>query len=175
MLVGRRERNIVELIASSLPKYDSYSILRGGIGELALLVAATGRTASTYEPHPGRRAAIEAGIVHLEKVGLLRAGALSVVETDEPEFPSKGRTLGVGLDTIFIFDGDERAATAIMRRMRSLNALLIDLRSFLRLPEGPAEQDAAAGDLVSMGFKIRQDFPREALTWFRRGNTRDRL
>ncbi len=77
-LVGVRELGALELISTYLPTYDAYAVLRAGLGELALLIAASGRTAIAYEPYATRRAAIEAGRAHLEAIDLIAPGLLTI-------------------------------------------------------------------------------------------------
>lgn len=165
-LVGPRELGTLELIASYLPAYDAYAIMRAGLGELALLLAASGRKAIAYEPYPARLAAIEAGKVRLEASGLISPGLLTLVPSLTPEAPLDGRVLGVGLDVAHVHSDTD--AEPHFARMDRFDALLISLHAFLRRRVGQDEQDAAAERLRALGFLERRDYARDRLSWFRR-------
>jgi hypothetical protein len=165
-LVAVRQKAAFELIERRLPAYDGYAVIRAGLGELALLLAASGRPVIAYEFDRYRAPAIDAGRAHLEAIGLLAPGALTLIGTAGPEAPLAGRILGVGLDSVSA--RDEAAAAPLMERSRFFEALLIDLRLYLRQREDSAEQAAAADALKVLGFGERQDFPAAQLSWFHR-------
>lgn len=165
-LAGIREVRAVDLIAAHLPAYDAYAIMRAGLGELALLIAANGRHAIAYEPHLARRAAIEAGKERLEAEGLVAPGLLTIVATLTPEGPLTGRVLGVGLDVVQV--QTEAAAEPHFERLANFEAMLIDLPSFLRKRTSPEDQSVAVEYLHALGFIRRHDYSRDRLSWFRR-------
>ena len=165
-LIGPRERAAFELVDAYLPAYDAYAVMRAGLGELALLLAASGRSVIAYEPNANRAAAIHEGAVHLEEAGLLNPGALSIVGTLTPEEPLSGRVLGLGLDVAQV--ADEAAAAPHLQRIAAFDALLIDPRTFLRLRNDPADQAALADAVRALGFDARRDYPADGLFWFRR-------
>ncbi len=66
-LVGRREWTVADFIENEMPAYDLYVVFRAGLGELALLIAMSGRRVIASEPHPLRRRAIGAGRIELER------------------------------------------------------------------------------------------------------------
>jgi hypothetical protein len=165
-LVGERERAVLDLVAAYLPSYDAYGVLRAGLGELALLLAAMGSKVIAFEPEPNRLSAIEAGRAHLEARGLLAPGALAILPTLTPEGPLNGLVLGIGLGVAHVLD--EAAAAPLMERMRFFEALLIDLRAFLRIREDPADKLLATEGLRAMGFERRRDYPADGLSSFRK-------
>jgi len=171
MLVGLREERTLELISRQLPAYDGFAVMRAGLGELALLIAASGRRTIAFEPYATRQAAIEAGRVHLEDAGVLSPGALTVVPSLAPEGPLEGRVLGVGLDVAHVHS--EAAATPFLQRMTAFQALLIVPRTFLRLRKEAQEQTALAERLMNLGFDARRDYPADALSWFFKSNDSD--
>ena len=166
LLVGDRENKALRLIDNYLPAYDAYGVMRAGLGELALLLAASGRTVIAFEPDRRRKAAIEAGRARLEEIGLAPVGALTVIDTLTPPGKRPGRLLGVGLDVAHVHS--EAAAAPHLARMSAFEALLIELRLFLRRRESAADQVFAAQALGSIGFEDRRNFPGEALSWFGR-------
>jgi hypothetical protein len=166
MLVGLREERTLDLLLQDLPAYDAYAVMRAGLGELAVLIAASGRRTIAFEPNAARRGAIEAGRIHLEEAGLLAPGVLSVVGTLTPREALEGRVLGVGLDVVQFID--EAAAAPHLERLATFEALLIVPRTFLRLRSDAQEQEQLARSLVDLGFDGRRDYPGDALSWFYR-------
>lgn len=166
LLVGRREERALEWVAWQLPPYDAYAVMRPGLGELAFLVAASGRPVIAYEPYATRRSAIDAGRAHLEAVGLLAPGSLRIVAGLTPENDLEGRVLGMGLDVAHVHT-EEDAAPHFARLVR-FEALLIDLRVFLKRRLKPAEQDVAVARLRDLGFVECNDYPPDFLSWFQR-------
>lgn len=165
-LITPRERFAFDLIDAYLPPYDRYVVMRAGLGELAVVLAASGRRVLACEPNSNRRAAIEAGATHLQEIGLLAPGLLTTVGTLTPEEPLVGRVLGVGLDVAHV--RTEASAAPHLENIRSFEALLIDLRLFVRIRETFAEQTVLSETLQAMGFDSRRDYPAEGLFWFRR-------
>ena len=165
-LIGGRERFAFDLITTFLPPYDAYAVMRAGVGELALFLAASGRSVIAYEPNPNRRLAIEAGASYLEEVGLLAPGLLVTAATLTPEKPLELGVLGIGLDVAQVHT--EASAAPHLENTRAFEALLIDLRLFVRVRETFAEQMALAETLNAMGFDKRRDYPAEGLFWFRK-------
>jgi hypothetical protein len=168
-LIGSRERFAFDLIDAFLPPYAAYAVMRAGVGELALLLAASGRTVIAYEPNPNRRVAIEAGAAHLEDAGLLAPGLLTTVATLTPERPLERGVLGVGLDVSQF--RTEASAAPHLENARRFEGLLIDLRTFVRVRESFADQMILAETLHAMGFDKRRDYPAEGLFWFRKSET----
>ena len=165
-LVGDHEKKSLRLIDNYLPSYDVYAVMRAGLGELALLLAASGRRVIAFEPDRRRRAAIEDGRARLETTGLAPAGALTVVGALTPQGDLPRRVLGVGLDVAHV--PSESAAAPHLARMGAFEALLIELRLFLKRRESPVDQAFAAQALRSLGFDDCREFPGEALAWFGR-------
>jgi hypothetical protein len=166
-LVGSLEERTLELITWHLPPYDTYGVMRAGLGELALLIAASGRQALAFEPYGPRRSAIEAGRTLLEDAGLLAPGLLTVVGALAPEAPASGRMLGIGLNVAQFLD--ESAAAPDLERMANFEALLIIPRIFLRIRD-PKEQADLAERLVGLGFDGRRDYPGDVFSWFFRSD-----
>ncbi len=164
-MIAPRERYAFDLIDAYLPPYDGYAVMRAGLGELAFLLAASGREVIAYEPSPTRRAAIEAGAARLRQAGLL-PGRLTTVGALTPTGRLNGRVLGVGLDVAQV--RTEAAAAPHVENAGAFEALLIDLRCFITLREAFTDQMALAQTLKSMGFDARRDYPAEGLYWFRR-------
>jgi hypothetical protein len=166
LLVGEREKTTLRLIDDYLPAYDVYAVMRAGLGELALLLAASGRAVIAFEPDRRRRAAIEDGRARLETMGLAPARALTVIDALTPPAELSGRVLGVGLDVAHV--ASEAAVAPHLVRMSAFAALLIEPRLFLRRRESLADQALAAQSLRAIGFEDRRDFPGAALSWFDR-------
>jgi hypothetical protein len=173
-LVARREAAVLYLIDANLPPYDAYAVLRAGLGELALLLAASGRKVIAFEPDAQRRSALCAGLTHLEERGLVPPGAVTVLPTLVPTGGLHGRVLGLGLDVAHV--RDEAAAAELIGSMAAFAELLVDLRLFLRFRERPAEKALAVSGLEALGLERWRDFPLAGgLTWFRRPDATDEL
>ena len=171
-LVGLREERVLELVAWSLPAYDAYAVMRPGLGELVLLLAASGRRAIAFEPYATRRGAIEAGRAHLEAAGLLAPGLLTIVAGLTPCEPLEGRVLGVGLDVAHVHT--EANAAPHVARLAGFEALLIDPRLFLRRRLERADQDMMVTQLEALGFIQRGDYPADFLSWFQKPDSGSR-
>jgi hypothetical protein len=167
LLIGPRDRAAFALIDRHLPEYGSYAVMRAGLGEVSFLLAASGRRVVAHEPGATRRGAIEAGLAHLEKAGLIEPGVMSVAQELTPLAPPAGRVLGVGLDVSEF--RDDAAAAAHLDRAAMFTDLLIDPRLFLRLREGWAEQDGLLEALADRGLGGRREYMADGLTWLRRG------
>jgi len=167
LLVGPRDRAAFKMIDGHLPEYDSYAVMRAGLGEVAFLLAASGRRVVAHEPNAKRRGAIEAGLVHLEKAGLVESGVMSLTPELTPPLRPSGRVLGVGLDASEF--REDAAAAAHLDRAAMFTDLLIDPRLFLRQREGWAEQDRLLQALADRGFGGRREYLSEGLTWLRGG------
>ena len=168
-LISERDHVFVDLIHSKLPAYGAYAIMRAGLGELAFLIAATGRKVIACEPDRNRHAAIEEGRVRLEALGLLQPGLFTLRADILPEGPMKGGVLGVGSDVTHV--RDDVAADPYFKRMPVFDALLVDLRLFLRLRNLPEEKAAAIDALRSVGFDVERRFHYESLSWVQKSST----
>jgi hypothetical protein len=155
-IVGAKDRAAMALLETHLPDYPIYGVLRAGLGELAFLIAASGRRVLAYEPNARRRAAIEAGLDHLQTVGLIEPGTMTVVDSLSPATPFADSALGVALDASEV--RDDAAAAPHLARMTQFSALLIDPRLFIRLRDTVAEQDRVLRDLGELGFNRRRDY-----------------
>ena len=75
--------------------------------------------------------------------------------------------IGIGLDVAHV--REETAAAPFMKQMDVFDALLIDVRTFLRLRENPADKALAVIGLEALGFEIHKNFfAAGPLSWFRR-------
>jgi hypothetical protein len=164
-LIGARERAAFALIERHLPAFEHYGVMRAGLGELALLLAANGHAVTAHEPNINRRRAIEAGRDHFLGLGLIKQGQVVIRPTLTPEEPSVVGSLGVGLDVSEVSD-DSAAAPHLLAASRSFGSLLIDPRLFIRLREGVGERGRLFNDLVGLGYTWRREYPDDELTWF---------
>ncbi len=171
-LVGFREEGVLEIIDSELPAYDTYAVMRSGLGELALLIAASGRKVIVFEPTRHGRSAIEEGAAHLTSVGMLAPGALNVVAALTPERLLEGRVLGIGLRAGYL--PSQADAAAHLARTAHFDALLIDPGRFICRRQDPADQKALAKSLGTMGFDGRTDY-QDDVSWFRRSGRAARV
>lgn len=165
-IVGGREREVLDLIDSYLPVYEAYAVMRAGLGEMALLLAVSGRRTFAFEPYERRRAAIEAGRDRLEAMGLLRPNDLTIVAGLTPDGPFDAAVLGVGLDVAHVHT--EADAEPHYRCLAQFDALLIDIHAFLRLRATPSDEEAAALRIHAGGFVQRRDYADAVLSWFRK-------
>jgi len=164
-IISTRERRAFELISAYVPSYAVYAVLRAGLGELALLLAASGRRVIAFEAQPNRCAALRAGAGHLVAAGLMEESALTLVAGQVPTAPLPSGALGVALGAVF--GRDPATSAALMPKMSAFEGLLINLRAILR--ESPAERALAAEELAALGFARVRDYPTAGqLTWFHR-------
>jgi hypothetical protein len=167
-LIGTRERAALTLIERHLPEYGAYAVIRAGLGEMAFLIAASGRRVTAYEPSARRRQAIEAGLDHLQMAGLIEPGAMTLVDALTPVARMTGRVLGVALDASEV--RDDAAAAPHLSRAGGLAGLLIDPRRFIRLRQTIPEQESLLRDLEAMGFDGRRDYCDDRLIWLHRSS-----
>jgi len=165
-LIDLRERAALELVHDYLPTYRAYGVMRAGLGELALLLAASGRGVIAYEPNPNRRAAIEAGREHLRAAGLIGEGSLTLAASLTPAAPVAGPALGVGLN-IALTPGDPGAPREV-EAMAGFDALLVDPEFFFRRPSDGGNKPPLDEILSAIGFARRRDYPADGLAWFHR-------
>lgn len=165
-VIEPRERAVVELIHGYLPAYATYGVLRAGLGELALLLAASGRTVIAHEPNPNRRSAIVSGLDHLQAAGLIGKGSLTVSASPSLIAPVAAKALGIGLNVGLTPRDPDR--DAILAALATFDALLIDPGHFFRLSGGETENPPPDETLASLGFIHRRDYPADGLAWFRR-------
>jgi hypothetical protein len=165
-LIGRRERAALELVRAHLPPFGAYEVLRAGVGELALLLAASGAHVTAYEKLPARRAALTSAAEHLRSQATT-SGMLEIGESLPPR-GRHGATLLVALEAIL-------GATAsvdqeLLPRLARYEALLIDPRVFLRRRESDADQAALFAALADLGFDRWRAYSRDAFVYFWRSN-----
>jgi hypothetical protein len=165
-VIGVRERAICELIETWLPPYARIDVIRAGVGELALPLAAGGAQVRALEPHPWRRAAIAAGAAHLAAAGLLAEGRIEVVDALVEEAPPAGRALAVALDAMSVRSEEE--AAPLMRRLSAYAGLLVDLRMLFALRDEEAERERALELLCGFGFVLKMRCQAEAVVWLER-------
>lgn len=165
-LLGLRERAMLELIETYLPAYHSYGVMRAGLGEAALLLAASGRKVIAYEPNANRRSAIEAGREHLQAAGLMTGGSMTVAAALTPTRDLGIATLGVGLNVGLTADDVETGSH--LQGMAAFDALLIDPEFFYRAPDNGPESARLAESLDAIGFGDRRDYPADHLAWIGR-------
>ncbi len=165
-LVTSRDRAAFSLIDRYMPEYDVHAVMSAGLGELALLLAASGRRVVAHEPDASRARAIDAGLTHLTQAGLIEPGVMSVAPDLTPSTAPAGRVLGIGLH-VSEFPDDATAASHL-DRAAMFTDLLIDPRLFLRLRPTRAEQDALLTTLAERGLGARREYLSDGLAWLRR-------
>ena len=163
-LIGDQERAALEAVCEFLPDYDAYAVMRAGLGELALLIAASGRRVIAFEENHNRRLAIEAGFEHLRAQDLVAPGALSIVAARFPAEPLGGRVLGVASKLGVVPDAQ---VSSFVEGAFALSALLIDPR-WLRVAGETRGDGALAHALRDRGLSARRDYPEQRLSWIAR-------
>jgi hypothetical protein len=163
-LIGDQERAALEAVCEFLPDYDSYAVMRAGLGELALLIAASGRRVIAFEENHNRRAAIEAGFEQLRAQDLVVPDLLSIVAARFPTEPLGGRVLGIASKLGVV---PEAQAASFVDGACALNALLIDPR-WLRVAGETRGDGKLAHALRDRGLSARRDYPQQRLSWVAR-------
>jgi len=159
--LNARDRVVFELIAGYLPPYGAYGLLGGG--GLALLLAASGRDVTAYEPDSARRSALEAGRARLESIGLLERGALTIVDGQGPDGPLADATLGVAL-----------GAAPALESLGAFEALLIDPAPVIGGREPVAGREALTRALAAAGYPRHRYYPHAGPTWFSKARGQNR-
>jgi len=161
-MIGPQETAIVDLLFNEFAGYDGYAVLRSGLGELALLMAARGLNVTVFEAMPKFRSAFEAGRRRLEAACLIAPGAVELEWGPAPYGPVDGRVLAIGRDIIV---NREAEVPPVLQRLRWFDALLIDPARFMRPREADEAQEALCGRLGGLDFTGRRDFPDTGLSW----------
>lgn len=148
-------RRVAQVIAEDLPDFESYHVLRAGLGELAFVLAAMGMRTVACEANARRFGAMLAGHRALAAVAPRVARLVALRCETIAEVPDGNCALGIAYHLVgFPLAEDGRTLDTISR----YRALLIEPRTFLRLRPTPGEQ-AAGIDLVRRrGFTLTRDF-----------------
>lgn len=149
-IIGRDVRILANTIATRLPRFDQYHVLRAGLGELAFMLASRGLPVTGYDPNGLRFRAMSAGLEQLHEDYPEIAQRVTIGYTGIPSPPSQGRTLAVATHLIGYSPHDEDRA---LSDLSAYNALLMKPSMFLYGENSEAEQDRLLARLQSFGFK----------------------
>ena len=157
--------NVVETIERSLPAFDSYHVLRAGLGEIAFLLSALGKRVVAYEANVSRFAAIEAGLEVLKVAAPDIVKHFSVMSEVVPD--AHPGVLGVANHLVGIYAHQEED---VLTRLSRYSALLIEPRVFLRPRPSMEEQDEIVEELRRRGFLTIHKFPNVGLVYCAKRN-----
>jgi hypothetical protein len=155
-------RRIARIVVEALPLFESYHVLRAGLGELAFTLAAMGLKTVACEANSWRYDAILAG--HKALVAFDPAIARRVTPNIElvPKLPTGNSILGIACHLIG-FSADEEGS--ILQQLARYRALLVEPRTFLRVRATDGEQAAAVDALRRQGFTLTRDFPEAGVVY----------
>jgi hypothetical protein len=159
-LVRERDCEIARVILAELAGFDAYDVLRGGLGELALLLSSTGLHVSMSEPDVARCKAAQAGLDYVVRAGFAADAAMKVAHGLLPQ-PVRPNTLAVA--TSYVFGIGEEAEGQYMGALAAYGAILLDPTRFLRMHQGPAEEERIADLLRAHGFSSLRRFAAASL------------
>jgi hypothetical protein len=148
-------RRVAQIVVDALPAFESYHVIRAGLGELAFVLATMGIRTVAHEANVRRFGAMLAGHQALTAVAPDIARLVTLSSETMGDLPHGSCTLGIAYHLVgFPLAEDDRTLDTISR----YRALLIEPRTFLRLRLTPREQ-AAGVDLVRRsGFTLTRDF-----------------
>ena len=144
-------------IVQSLPQFDTYHVLRAGLGELAFVLAAMGLRTVAYESNSQRFDAVEAGLRELTETAPDIAERLAIGRDGIPVAPPGNNVLCIATHVMGYSAENEENALA---ELSCYGALLIEPRIFLRLRRTLEEQEAAVEAVRRRGFTVIREFSR---------------
>lgn len=163
-IFGRREEYAALLLIDHLPKFDLYTVMQAGLGQLAFALGLAGKRVVAHEVYPTRRAAISAGIEHFELLGLLKPGQVTVADGFPSRNCAEGSTIAVACELALSL-GEEHEAQ-ILRNLGALDGLLIEPRVFLGTHAPEDEQASVFDRLAAVGLSHAEKFSSLGLAYF---------
>lgn len=155
-LADQQISSLANLIVNLLPRFDSYHVLRAGLGELALVLASAGRQVVGFDQNPGRFAAMTAGLEALCDSEPEAGRRFAVGRAAIPYVEKSNRTLAIAHHLIGYKPEQEEA---VLDELGSYAAVLIDPRIFLFARKSQEEQEAMIETMRSRGFTQIREFP----------------
>ena len=156
-IAGSTIAGLANLIASLLPRFDHYHVLRAGLGEIAFVLAALGLRAVGYDQNSRRFSAMYAGLEKFANDDLDMARRLTIGQVAIPDVPEQGRTFAIAHHLIG-FKPEQQSE--VMAQLSAYDALLIDPRIFLYTRQTDQEKDAVLETVRAAGFTQIREFPR---------------
>ena len=147
---------LAELICQTLPRFDSYHVLRAGLGELAFVLAAMGMPAVAYEGNAYRYRAIEAGLAALRDREPEIASRITIGQANLPELPAESNVLGIATHLVGYAPEEEDQALA---KLSHYKAILIEPRIFLRRRPSDDEQRQVIEAVRTRGLSYVRELP----------------
>lgn len=154
-IIGVVEPQIAELVDRMLPRFDSYYVIRAGLGELAAILADLGLRINAYDPTYTRVQAMDSGMKYLSEKRKWPADRLTVNQGVVPE-PGIGRTLCIAYHALFGFL--EIEDETLPAKFERYDAILFEPRMLGRVRQNMVEQDALIEGFRMAGFSHVQHF-----------------
>jgi hypothetical protein len=161
-IAGQWIAELANLIAHLLPRFDSYHVLRAGLGELAFVLAALGLRAVGFDPNPRRFAAMSAGLEKFCDNDAEMACRLTIGRSTIPDVPERNRVLGIANHLIGFAPEQQDQA---LSELSQYSALLIEPRIFLSSRESDEEQEAVVEAMRARGFTQIREFPKLGIVY----------
>ena len=155
-IVSKQGVDLANLMLHHLPEFDSYDVLKAGLGEVAFLLAAFGRQAVALDPFRTRFSAIVAGAEHLHVCGFL-GHRLRIQEGIVSARIEQGRTLAVADQLAITVSAQEEEE--ILKRLEAYDAILFCPSLLVRPRQGAAEEEAVLDRFRRAGFTLIRDYP----------------
>lgn len=158
-------RKLATFILNYVPDAQSVTVVKGGLGQLAFLLAQAGFRVTVTEPNDARHRVLSAFAERLAADDPGLSARLRVIHgLFPPETESTAGSLAVA--DMFVDEAqpiDEAQALAAFARFTHV---IVTPRTFLKLRKGPGEQHAAA-QLFKPGFSVRE-LPRLDIAYMQR-------
>jgi hypothetical protein len=163
------DSELVRIICDEIPHFDHYVVFRAGAGEIAVALAALGRSTIAANPDRQRTSTLEALADVLVCDGIIARANLIVGRDTIPAPPVGSRTIGIARNFVTMSRDNEAAAC---EKLQLYDALLISPRTFLFLRDTVEMQDAARTMLEGAGFSLSRMFLPSELALFEKAPTR---
>jgi hypothetical protein len=150
-IVNRRTLEIANFVLMDIQEYDSYHILRAGLGELAFLLATEGLNVVAHEPNAYRRNAVSDFAAYLYRHPLRQTDGIVEVGNgvDVPEATSNKASLCIATFLPSTINPTDEAAGKIA--LSSYAGLIFDPRSLFRKRETCDEIDDLLEEITQLG------------------------
>lgn len=147
---------LARAIVRILPEFETYHVLRAGLGELAFVLAAMGLRTVACDVNTGRFKAIQAGFEGLcTDLPIIRS-RLGIRHVAIPSVDPGNRTLGIAKAFIGFRPADEEKA---LISLAQYDALLVQPSAFLWQRTSADEQHEAIASLRRLGFTTVRELP----------------
>ena len=163
-LVNQHDASVAEIILRLLPRFDSYYVIRAGLGELAFVLADMGLSTVASDPDTYRFEAIGAGKEHLRQTRGWPDDRLTTLCCKLPEawrlVPKR-----CAWRLMLIFGAAPGDDASIPQEFSRYNAVLFEPRTLFRLRGSIQEQQELIERIPSERFSLLASRHFRSLGW----------